>query len=257
MNATIVENRHLQGDNWQLLMETPTASRSAPGQFCMLQVSNAGQDPLLRRPFSIADANESQIRILYRVVGRGTRLMTEIRPGAHIGCISPLGTGFTLESRPAILVGGGVGIAPLLLLARHLHANGIEIRTYLGAANAQDLILVDELAALSAQLEVATDDGSQGHRGLVTDLIDPTTLGGTSLYSCGPEPMMRALAQMGTQSDCSMQFSLEEHMACGIGVCLGCVRETRTAAGIDRQRICADGPVFRAQHLIWDQGVHA
>lgn len=251
VKVTVVSNIPIGGANYRLDVAVSEECASSPGQFCMLQANVSGFDPLLKRPISIADVSVGRMSFAYKVVGRGTQIMTTFQPGQTIDLLGPLGTGFTLQPEPAVLIGGGVGIAPLLLLARCLVEQGTSVTVLLGAAVDVDLVLRQEFEALPVDLRVATLDGSAGAQGFVTSLIAGKELAGKAVYCCGPDPMMRAIAPIAHQHGAaSCQLSLEAHMACGIGVCLGCVVDTFDAENtVSRQRVCKDGPVFTSEVL--------
>ncbi|WP_051321344.1 dihydroorotate dehydrogenase electron transfer subunit [Chrysiogenes arsenatis] len=251
MKVTVISNTPIGGANYRLEVAVSGDCVPLPGQFCMLQANVSGFDPLLKRPISIADFSVGRMSFAYKVVGRGTQIMTTFQPGHTIDILGPLGTGFTLHAEPAVLIGGGVGIAPLLLLARRLIEQGTPVTVLLGAAIEADVVLRQEFAALPIDLRVATLDGSAGTQGFVTGLIADQELAGKAVYCCGPDPMLRAIAPMAHQHGAAFcELSLEAHMACGIGVCLGCVVDTFDAENtVSRQRVCKDGPVFSSEVL--------
>lgn len=231
------------------------APRFAPGQFLQLRGWKAA-DPFLARPFSILDqspagAADPWVSVLYQVHGRGTALLAGLREGDPVTAVGPLGRPFGAPERegPALIVAGGVGIPPFLLLVRELVARGREVVVLLGARDAAHLYLRDEMAAAGAQVEVATEDGSLGHRGLVTDLLGaeltrrgPERVG--YVYTCGPEGMLKAVVAIARRYEVPGQASLERMMACGYGVCFTCVCKLRTPTGeLKNTRTCLDGPV--------------
>jgi dihydroorotate dehydrogenase electron transfer subunit len=231
---------------------------ASPGQFVMVQVA-PGRDPLLRRPFSIHQTSSAgTLQILFKVVGRGTKLLAERRAGEKLSLLGPLGKGFTLgDPAMACLIGGGMGIAPLLFLAsrfQRLTATGKKnketLKVILGARNREELSpLLVEFQRLGIEAEVATDDGTLGHHGLVTDVLKKINLSsGHTVYCCGPRPMMAAIFHHCQQQKISCQVSMETVMACGMGACLGCAVPLR-AGGYGH--VCSDGPVFEADELLW------
>jgi dihydroorotate dehydrogenase electron transfer subunit len=234
--------------------------RFGPGQFLQLRVWDA-IDPLLNRPFSILDqgldAQGSWLSVLYQVEGRGTRLIRECRPGQGATILGPLGRPFALPQRPgpAVIVAGGVGIPPFLLVVRELVAAGREARVLLGARDASRLYLRDELAAAGATVRVATEDGSEGHQGYVTALLEeelardgPQAVG--AVYTCGPEGMLQAVVRIAQAAGVPGQASLERYMACGFGVCFTCVCKLRQADGsFKNKRTCLAGPVIAIEDL--------
>ncbi len=238
----------------RLTMQAPEIARTAhPGQFVMVQVSDS-MDPLLRRPFSIHQVTiDGTIQILFKVIGRGTALLAQLMPGDHIDCIGPLGRGFSFDQKERLcLIGGGMGIAPLYFLAKRL------LRTtetperdfvFLGARNREELTLfADEFFDLGYTVKTATDDGSMGHHGFVTELLDPALPVVERLYTCGPFAMMKICADMAKGVGVHCQVSLETHMACGLGACLGCAV---TGAEHGYLHVCRQGPVFDAGEVAW------
>lgn len=232
------------------------AAVALPGQFVMATCSDT-LDPLLRRPFSIHRCPTPElIQLLIRVVGRGTGLLAACSPGQEVGLIGPLGRGFSLKAKsPSCLVGGGIGIAPLLFLADRLKTENPaaieDCHVLLGARSGPELApLAADFSALGCQVETATDDGSLGHHGLVTDLLPPHLPGIHKVYVCGPQPMMAAVASLCRSAEVGCEASLEAHMACGLGACLGC-----TVHGVRRQylHVCKDGPVMIAEEVAWDR----
>lgn len=245
----------LSSDNYLLTLDAPQITCGAkPGQFVMLGVGQ-GKDPLLRRPFSINRiGSNGRLRILFKVVGRGTRILSHSVRGDILPILGPLGNGFSIDShKPACLVGGGMGIAPILFLAEYL--NGIEGRkaadtVILGGRNREELEpLIGEFESLDIQLYTTTDDGSLGVHGLVTDVLKDLDLAAeTTVYSCGPKPMLAAVSRCLRGSNVECQVSVESVMACGMGACLGC--SVPSAAG-GYVNVCTDGPVFRSEELAW------
>lgn len=223
---------------------------ASPGQFVNIKVGKP-VDPLLRRPFSIFNRDGSRIEIVIRVVGRGTALLADMRAGTAIDLLTPLGRGFTLIERGrALLVGGGVGNAPLHYLARELRAGGNRVTYLYGAARREFIYCEDSFRAYSDAFILTTDDGSAGTRGLVTDALKTTLATGTFdfAYVCGPTPMMRAAAAVLAPTSIPFEISVENYFGCGIGVCSGCT--IGTTAGL--RRACVDGPVFDGRIVDWD-----
>jgi dihydroorotate dehydrogenase electron transfer subunit len=248
-----------------------TALREAlPGQFVMLQAGN-NTDPLLRRPFSLCRIEGTGAEILYRCVGKATAMMAEWKTGQAINFIGPLGKGFTMPetTAAAYLVAGGIGIAPLLCLMQYLerNKNSTAIKLFMGGKTADDVSVLDDFNLLTADVFIATENGDRGFRGIITDLFrrhlehtkTPDHMQ-TWVFGCGPSPMAHALSDIAEAYKVRCQLSLEAHMACGIGACLGCVVKTRAAstkpenraAAFQYQRVCAEGPVFESKELVWD-----
>ena len=268
--ARVVANQADAGGH-KLVLELPGWPGSTPGQFLMLGAgADSGVpriDPLLPRPMAVyrdlgravaaADAPAAalpRIEILYRVVGRGTRLLSEAQPGQSISAVGPLGHGFPIEpsTAPALLVGGGTGIASLYELAKALAELGRTVSVLLGARSEPDLIGLRDFESLDLELQCTTEDGSRGHRGLVTEpLADrlAATAPGTAVYACGPTPMMRAAAELAEATGAPCFVSLENPMACGFGVCLGCAAPRREGGF---SLVCREGPVFEAGEIDWE-----
>ncbi|HOB41714.1 MAG TPA: dihydroorotate dehydrogenase electron transfer subunit [Bacillota bacterium] len=256
--ATIIRNDHVGVGLWEMEVAAPrtVAARPRPGQFvhaCTTPPYLAGEHahPLLRRPFSLydVDTERESISILYKARGTGSSLMTRFRTGDLVDIMGPLGRGFSVPRRThtpcALLVGGGVGIAPLVYLARVLVHSGWKVDVLYGANTCGELVALYRLQQLGASCHCTTLDESSGARGVVTDLL-PRALEECkpdAVYTCGPEQMMATVARFAQEFNISGEASLEAHMACGIGACLGCARKLR---GSDEGyvKVCVDGPVF-------------
>ncbi len=232
--------------------------RSQAGQFAMVRPMAWNSDPLLPRPLSILQAEEGKVSFLVRRVGKGTSLIAELKQGDEISLLGPLGTPFPQHdsSRQWILVGGGVGIAPLLMWARQAqHREGRPTLIY-GARAARELVLLDQALSCS-KVEVTTEDGTGGTKGLVTDKLAELAAGsnhvptGTSVLTCGPWAMMERVAEIAEQAGWPCFVSLEARMACGRGICLGC--SVPTSDG-DFVTVCRQGPVFDASIIDWQGG---
>lgn len=241
----------------QLMTLAFPAPCAVPGQFVMVK-AGVGGDPLLRRPISIHRRTKTGIELLYEVVGQGTALLAALRPGAEVSIIGPLGNGFPLvaaKGRTPVLVGGGMGAAPLVFLAEHLTA-AASIKqpvALLGAHTKKGLLCVKAFRTAGCRVITATDDGSCGRRGFVScllkELLESTARENAVIYSCGPRPMLNSIYELADTAGVAAYVSLEAHMACGIGACLGCT--VATTAG--NKRVCKDGPVFAAQEILWGQ----
>lgn len=253
-----------------LLRGCEIAREAKPGQFVNAQVSATTTDPLLRRPFSVHATypDEGVFSLLYALVGRGTALMDKIAPGEKISVVGPLGRGFDLGDNPNarhILVAGGCGAAPLHFLCDALCAKWdcANIMVITGARTKNSVLCGAEFKSHGVEVEISTDDGSFGHHGLVTEVLQSHLSSSQSplrVYSCGPHAMMREVARIALEAGVSScQVSLENNMACGIGVCMGCVQKIKGPMPGDksgnnwhRERVCKDGPVFNAEDIIWD-----
>jgi dihydroorotate dehydrogenase electron transfer subunit len=254
--ANIIDHAQLVQGIFLLTVKAPTIQNSAnPGQFCMLEVKyNNSRDPLLRRPLSIYKIRTNgQISFLYKEVGKGTRLLSKRRPGEIVRVLGPLGQGFRLtHDRQCILVGGGLGIAPLLLLAERIKQSG-KLIILIGAGNASEIPTIEDFSRLTRYFHVATEDGSLGQRGMVTDLLAQTLqeiTGMAQIYTCGPWPMMKAVYHMACKKNIPCQVSLEATMACGIGLCLGCAVPKSDSR--EFLHVCNQGPVFDADQVNWE-----
>lgn len=223
-----------------------------PGQFVHVRVSPGSTSPLLRRPFSVAGVNlaHGTFRMLVRTIGRGTEVLASYLPGAVLETLGPLGRPFPeIEAgRDVVLVGGGVGVAPLLFFAEK-RRGGVSDALY-GAETESGLALADELGKHARLLQLATDDGTTGHAGFVTDLLPAVLDGATEpvVLACGPRPMMSTAAAICRERGVDCWASFEAWLGCGVGACLGCVIP---AAGGGYVRICKDGPVFRTDEIDW------
>jgi len=254
--ARIIRFEQLSADNVRLTLEAPLIAAAAkPGHFVMIRAGN-GQDPLLRRPFSLHQASSNgQIQIYFRIVGRGTDMLAHCRVGEVLDVFGPLGQGYRIDRRsPACLVGGGLGIAPLLFLAKRICQIGRDHQrdlVTLGGRSSGDVEpLVEDFRQFGLSLQCATDDGSFGRQGLVTELLKSEQLEpGTVVYACGPEPMLARVRRICADRGLSCQVSIESVMACGMGACLGCNVD---AAGGGYLHVCIDGPVFNAEDLVWN-----
>ncbi len=251
--AQILDRQELAASIIRLTLHAPLVAAAAhPGQFVMVRVGDSF-DPLLRRPFSIHQVSAGgDLQLLFKVVGQGTRCLARLRPGEKLDLLGPLGRGFRLQREdPVCLVGGGMGIAPLYFLGKRLLMHGRLPEfdpVLLGAASQRELaLLADEFFALGYDVHTATDDGTLGHHGFVTDLLDPVLPRVSRVYVCGPYPMMRIVAARCLAAGVECEVSLEAHMACGLGACLGCtVRATEGYA-----HVCLQGPVFDAGEVAW------
>ncbi|MDL1958949.1 MAG: dihydroorotate dehydrogenase electron transfer subunit [Deltaproteobacteria bacterium] len=254
--ARIIEQTQLVHGIFLLTVKAPAIQDSAkPGQFCMLEVKyNHSRDPLLRRPLSIYKTRANgQISFFYKEVGKGTRLLSKRRPGEIVRVLGPLGQGFRLiYDHPCILVGGGLGIASLLLLAERLKQSG-KLIILLGAGNASGIPTIEDFSRLTQNFHVATEDGGLGQKGMVTDLLAQTLreiTGMAQIYTCGPWPMMKAVYYMARKRNIPCQVSLEAAMACGLGLCLGCAVPKSDSQGF--LHVCQEGPVFDADQVHWE-----
>ena len=241
MQYQIIENARLAPNVFLLDLAGDTSMIQAPGQFCQLQLPGL----YLRRPISICDWDENGMTLIYKVVGQGTEVMSQMETGAVLDALNGLGNGYDVNAcgeRP-LVIGGGVGTPPMYGLTRALLRAGKQPQVILGFNTYEEIFLLDEFEDLDVPVTVTTADGSFGVKGFVTDAMEPAD--SRYVFACGPLPMLKAVYQ---RSGCPTgQYSLEERMACGFGACMGCSMETRFGP----KRVCKDGPVFRKEELLW------
>ncbi|HET6457107.1 MAG TPA: dihydroorotate dehydrogenase electron transfer subunit [Armatimonadota bacterium] len=262
LRLPIIEHSAVGPGVWRMVLGAPElAEVCSPGQFLHV-LCHSGNDPLLRRPFSIHDADPKLglVSLLYQVVGRGTRLLAERVPGEALDVLGPLGRGFALPEtagQPILLVGGGMAVAPLYFLARKMFefSGNLKISILLGARTKDMLLCLDELASLRIAIQTATEDASHGHHGLVTGLLESYLEEGDKplVYACGPWPMLKAVAEITKAHKLDCQVSTEAKMACGVGACMSCVIKVRDGDSSKYVRSCKEGPVFDADEVIWDE----
>lgn len=241
------------------------ARDTLPGQFINIACADRrGHDPLLRRPFSVYRVNkrEGDFAVLYVIRGRGTDYLKDRKPGETADVVGPLGKGFDLPAADIhLLVAGGSGAAPLSMLADHLRAKypRADVVSLLGAQTAVGLVCETDFRLHVSRCEIATEDATRGQKGLVTDLLEKEldAVGSQSsrVYACGPHEMLKKVSEICAARDVPCQVSIETHMACGVGVCMGCavkVKDESAPDGWTYQRCCLEGPVFDAQKVIWE-----
>ena len=246
-NLTVVSQEEIGKDIFSLWLQTDQMAQYArPGQFLSLYTGNAGK--LLPRPISICeiDKETSRIRLVYRVTGKntGTEAFSKMQPGDKIEALGPLGNGFPLEEaegKKVFLIGGGIGIPPMLETAKQLNAQKTAVLGY------RDELFLNEEFAKYADVYVATEDGSSGTKGYVLNVIQEKALEADVIFACGPTPMLRALKEYAAANHITCWISMEERMACGIGACLACVCKSKDIdahSQVHNKRVCKDGPVF-------------
>lgn len=237
---TIAENTPLTQTVYRMQLAGDTSAITAPGQFVNIKLEGY----FLRRPISVCDSRPGLLTLLYKVVGRGTEAMSQMKEGAQLDLLTGLGNGYDLScsGQHPLLLGGGVGVPPLYLLAKELIKQGKQVTVILGFNTKDEVFYEQEFRALGADVRVATADGSYGVKGFVTDAIQDVAY--THFYTCGPEPMLRAVYRATTTSG---QFSFEERMGCGFGACMGCSCKTITG----NKRICKEGPVLKKEDILW------
>jgi dihydroorotate dehydrogenase electron transfer subunit len=275
----VTENRPLSGSHYLLSVDSPRQAQSArPGQFAMLRILGRS-DVLLRRPMSIYDLKGAKsdgkrdrqpmnslriMQFLYKVVGQGTRLMSELKPGDNVGLLGPLGHGFfeeeylprAHEADEILHVAGGIGIAALLLPAKRLAEAGFRQRLFMGGRRKVDLVGVEDFKPLVRASLLATEDGSAGYRGFVTRPLEDYLARHSDkkclVMVCGPSPMLRAAVELAAKYRHPCLVSMENRMGCGLGVCLGCCIRVHGSGHEAYQRVCTEGPVFWADKIVWD-----
>ncbi len=258
-SGLVEANESIASGMFIITIEAPgIAAASYPGQFVHLRI-NDNINPLLRRPFSIhkVDRGKNSIQLLYKVVGDGTKRMRLIGEGDTVDLIGPLGNGFNtkIKVNRTVLIGGGMGIAPLFFLADELQNLGKEVILFWGARAGQEIFLSDEeLGKLCGSFTLTSEDGTRGAVGMITDplknyLADPDHSNDTVFYCCGPRLMLKELAQLAQSSKSDWYASLEERMACGIGVCQGCAVLMKNG---EYKLVCVDGPVINLKEIYND-----
>jgi dihydroorotate dehydrogenase electron transfer subunit len=262
-NAKQIKSRIISieptGSYLHLVLEAPeVANYVEPGHFVAIAVGGVGSGMLLRRAFSIHRATaDKSIEVIFAAHGQGTQWLAEQKAGTQLDIIAPLGKPFALPRQPVgcVLVAGGYGAAPMMMLAQQLKQLGCLVEVVLGAASEDKLFGVLESKAIADVVTVTTDDGSSGVRGRVTDVLPDAIkrVSAKAVYACGPMPMLKAVAQVSKELAAYSQCAVEEAMACGIGVCMTCVLPVIGDDGVTRMvRSCVEGPVFRGDRVRWD-----
>ena len=236
----IISNKALTDSVYQMVLSGDTSAITASGQFVNLQLDGM----FLRRPISVCDYDANTLTLVYKVVGKGTEAMSKMGAGEQLDILTGLGNGYDLSlsgDRP-VLLGGGVGVPPMYHLAKQLIGLGKTVTVILGFNTAREVFYENEFRALGCQVTVTTVDGSYGKKGFVTDALPEDY---TYFYTCGPEPMLKAVHHATSTSG---QMSFEERMGCGFGACMGCSCKTLTGY----KRICKEGPVMKKEEILWD-----
>ena len=236
---TVAAQKRLTDNVYEIRLTGDTSAITRPGQFVNLKLDGL----FLRRPLSVCDLEGDALTLIYKVVGRGTALLSGMMPGQTIPVLTGLGNGYdtALSGDRPLLIGGGVGVPPLYLLAKRLRAEGKTVSAVLGFNTAAEIFYEEQFRALDSTVAVTTADGSYGIRGFVTDALPEDY---THVYTCGPEPMLRAVYRKITTGG---SFSFEKRMGCGFGACMGCTHQTKSGP----KRVCKEGPVFRKEELLW------
>jgi dihydroorotate dehydrogenase electron transfer subunit len=254
--AKVISNDKLADGIFRLKLFCPEiASSCRPGQFVHIQCGT-GRDFILRRPFSVhRQDGGGAFEILFQVIGKGTKVLSRAQPREEISVVGPIGHGFEIEKsvRNVMVVSGGIGVAPLIFLIDELLSEKKRVCTLMGAASKDKLLYAIDLKRLVRNLLVATDDGSQGQKGLVTDLMPQAIeeFKPERVYACGPQGMLFQVASICKEYGRSAQVGLERLMGCGIGACLSCVCKTVENEKTSLKRVCVDGPVFDAESIVW------
>ena len=236
----ITENTPLTKSVFRMKLSGDVSDITSSGQFVNIKLDGF----YLRRPISVCDCEDGILTLIYKVVGKGTEKMSEMAVGTELNILTGLGNGYNtdLSGEKPVLLGGGVGVPPLYMLAKKLIAQGKKVTVILGFNTKEEIFCEDDFKALGADVIVATADGSYGVKGFVTDALKDVDY--TYFYTCGPEPMLKALYKA---TETSGQFSFEERMGCGFGACMGCSCKTITGY----KRICKDGPVLEKEEILW------
>jgi len=257
--TAVISRKERWGEDYFLLsLEAPEiAVESKPGQFLMVKITQKPY-PLLRRPFSVHDRDENSLEIFFQNTGAGTSLLSEKKEGDKIEILGPLGNGFHIEDKlkqkNIYLVGGGRGIAPLYFLARELKKKNLDITLFYGGKSSSDLPMAPKFRIENIRTLCSTEDGSSEFKGLVTDLfkkeikIDVPSF----IYACGAEGMLKKISEISRVHHMPAELSLESIMGCGFGACWGCVKKIKKKGPAVWSKVCEDGPVYRAQDIIWD-----
>ena len=254
----IVANERDTDSYFRLVLRAPQiAPLIQPGQFAHVRVAPM-KDALLRRPFSIFQVAGDTFSILYKNVGKGTDALARMRAGEELSVIAPLGHGFTVPQAGGeipLLVAGGYGMAAMFLLAQRSPQRGV---VFVGGRRRMDILCEKEFAALGWEVRATTEDGSHGEKGLVTQplLVEignrKSEIGNRKLFACGPTPMLKAVGKIAEDFNLPCELSMDEHMCCGVGVCLTCVIPVKTSDGWEYQRTCTEGPVFDSRQIVWE-----
>jgi len=253
--AQIIANERDTGPYFRLRVRAPLiAPRVQPGQFVHVRILPL-KHALLRRPFSVFQVAGDTLSLLYKTIGQGTEALARMRPGEELSLLGPLGHGFTVprpDGEIPLLVAGGYGMAALYLLAQRSPRKGL---VFVGGRQRADILCEAEFRALGWEVRVTTEEGSHGEKGVVTEPLRTELqrrAPGRKLFACGPTPMLRAVGRLAAEHGLPAELSLDQHMGCGIGVCLACVVPIKTAGGWEYQRTCTEGPVFDFRQIAWE-----
>jgi len=257
VRAEVVSNRYVKANCYKLVLKPEFPfSNAEPGQFIHIRVKD-DFSPLLRRPFSISGARSEGIEIIYKVVGKGTKILSEVKKGDRLDILGPCGKGFSIleGAEKHLLIGGGIGCAPLVFLTHKITEkvkNKTSILVFLGFKKAEDIICQEEFKGKNIILHIATEDGSYGYNGLVSSLVEDylrklPSLSRLKIYACGPREMLKTVARLSFDYSIPSEVLMEEIIGCGVGACRGCV--VRGTTGY--LRVCQEGPVFDVKDILW------
>ena len=266
MNGTVVKNKKICAGHFLLSVKLPLSFKTPmPGQFVMTR-ERGRIDPLLGRPFGVyhfeRSESEATVEILYKVVGKGTLLLSRLREGDFVEVLGPYGRAFDVypEAGRVVFICGGIGVAPITYLASHYRrltgARNVKLVCYYGASKAENLVGIEKIKDIINEVHISTDDGSAGYKGLVTERfskdISSYDPGSSKIYACGPRSMLKQLSELLAENSVSCQILMEERMACGVGACLGCTVLLKDGEGKGgHARACIDGPVFNIRDIRW------
>lgn len=260
-DARIVSSEQVSDETFKLVFAGKDISESArPGQFVMIKIDE--ERTFLRRPFSICEVDKNKFSVVFKVVGTGTKILAQKRPNEILNIIGPCGNGYPAILFPAsvIFLAGGVGVASLLFLAQKLKNLSGSSFAFIGAKTEKEVLLKDNFEKLGYRVIVSTEDGSFGSKGLISDVFYSYLKSGlqktkTLVYACGPKPMLKKVAEICQKKNIKCYVSLEEHLACGVGACMGCVVKVRDlqTGKLKYKRVCKDGPVFSAEEIVWEK----
>ncbi len=259
--VTIVANERDTDQYFRLVLKAPDiAPLIQPGQFAHVRILPL-KDALLRRPFSIFQTTNDTFSILYKTVGKGTDVLSRMRTGEEVSVIAPLGHGFTVPKSGGeipLLIAGGYGMAAMFLLAQRSPQKGI---VFVGGRRRVDILCDKDFAAIGWEIRVATEDGSHGEKGLVTQPLlaeiknSKLKTQNLKLFACGPTPMLKAVGKIAEDFNLPAELSMDEHMCCGVGTCLTCVIKVKSGDDWEYQRTCTEGPVFDSRQIVWEGAI--
>ena len=245
--ARVVSNRNITLGIYDMVLECPEiASQAKAGQF--VEVYTGSKEHLLGRPISICEITDKGLRLVFQVVGKGTEMFSNLKTGDTVKLLGPCGNGYNLKKdKSALLVGGGIGVPPLLETVKQLGGGTVVL-----ASRSEELsILKEDFEKAGAKVYIATDDGSLGFKGNAVQLLREKEISADVVYSCGPKIMLKFLTEYAIEKNMECQVSMEERMACGIGACVGCVVKIKNGDDWEHKKVCKDGPVFEGREVVW------